>query len=150
LFVRLRNVDSFGALERIASMQLQAAFPLGIAAMIIHEAGHVAVALMLKVKVHQVGIRWRGLFIRRESGTTVQNLAVSLAGSGVNLWLALLFHSISHDFALCNLVVGVTNLLPISGSDGLRVLNLIGNLVHPPVAPETTNRRHATSSAQLK
>jgi Zn-dependent protease len=106
-------------------MQLQDALISSLAAMLLHEMAHVAVALALKVKVHQVGMNWSGPYIRRECGTAKQNLAITLAGPGVNLWLALLFHRISPNFALCNLIIGITNLLPISASDGSRALRLI-------------------------
>ncbi len=93
--------------------------------MLLHEMGHIASALALKVPIHQVGISWRGPYIRRQPGTAKQNFAITLAGPGVNLWLALVFHHISPNFALCNLVIGVSNLLPIPASDGTRALNLI-------------------------
>ena len=71
-------------------MSLQDALIFGIAAMILHEMAHVSVALALKAKVHQVGINWKGLYVRRAPGTVVENLAITLAGPGINLWLALL------------------------------------------------------------
>ncbi len=106
-------------------MRLTDALTFGLAAMLLHEMAHLAAALMLKVPIHQVGINWRGPYIRRRSGTARQNLAITLAGPGMNLWLALLFHHISPNFALCNLVLGVSNLLPIPASDGTRALHLI-------------------------
>jgi Zn-dependent protease len=106
-------------------MQIQDALIFAIAAMILHEMAHVVAALALKVKVHQVGINWRGPYIRRASGTAKQNLAITLAGPSINLWLALLFYRTSPNFALCNLVIGVTNLLPIPASDGSRALHLL-------------------------
>jgi hypothetical protein len=45
---------------RIAFVPLQDALIFGIAAMILHEMAHVSVALAVKVKVHQVGINWKG------------------------------------------------------------------------------------------
>lgn len=110
-------------------MHLQTALISSLAAMAFHEMAHVAVALAQGVKVHQVGINWRGPYIRRASGTAKQNLGITLAGPGINLCLALLFHSISPDFALCNLILGVTNLLPLPASDGSRAVKLLGNLV---------------------
>lgn len=108
-------------------MQVQDAVTYGLAATLLHEMAHLAVAVALKVKVHQVGINWRGPYLRRASGTTKQNLAITLAGPLSNLWLALLFYRVSPNFALCNLVIGITNLLPIPASDGSRALRLISN-----------------------
>lgn len=110
-------------------MHLQEALTFGIAAMILHEVGHVLTSLVLKVKVHQVGIHWKGLYIRRASGTAAQNLAITLGGPGMNLWLALLFYRMSPHFALCNLVIGIINLMPIQASDGSRALQLIGRWI---------------------
>jgi Zn-dependent protease len=106
-------------------MQLQEALLFGIAAMVLHEAGHVVAALALNVKVHKVGLHWKGPYIRRSSGTAAQNFVITLAGPGMNLWLALLFYRASPHFALCNLVIGVVNLMPIPASDGSRALQLI-------------------------
>lgn len=112
--------------------------------MFLHELGHVAAALVLKVKVHQVGISRKGAYIRREAGTAGQNLVITLAGPGLNLWVALLFHHVSPHLAYCNLVIGVVNLLPIPGSDGSRAFGLLGkslNLV-PVSHPEPAVERH--------
>ena len=106
-------------------MQLQEAVIFGIAAVALHETAHVAAALALKVKVHQIGINWKGPYIRRACGATTQNLAITLAGPGMNLWLAFMFHRISPDFAFSNLLIGVINLLPIPASDGSRALQLM-------------------------
>lgn len=116
-------------LKGTTTMQVQDALTFGIAAMILHEMAHVAVALALRVKVHQVGISLKGPYIRRASGTAIQNLAITLAGPGINICLALLLHRVSPNFALCNLAIGVTNLLPIPASDGSRALDLISKSV---------------------
>jgi hypothetical protein len=101
--------------RRITFMPLQNALILGIAAMILHEMAHVSVALALHVKVHQVGINWKGFYVRRASGTAVENLAITLAGPGINLLLALLLHHMYPHFALCHLAIGVRNLVNLSG-----------------------------------
>lgn len=106
-------------------MQLRDVIPAGIAALLLHEVAHVALALALRVKIYQVGVSWRGPYLRRECGTAKQNLAITLAGPGVNLWLSLLFQGLSPSFALCNLVIGVTNILPLPASDGARAFQLL-------------------------
>lgn len=111
-------------------MQFKDAILFGLAAMLLHEMGHMAAALALRVKIHQVGISRKGAYIRREAGTATQNFIITLAGPGTNLWLALLFQHISPHFALCNLVIGITNLLPLPASDGSRALELIRKSVH--------------------
>jgi Zn-dependent protease len=90
-----------------------------------HELAHIAAASALGVRVYQVGMSRRGPFIRREPGSTRQNLAITLAGPGVNLLLALTLHRTNPSFALNNLVLGICNLLPFPSSDGSRALSLI-------------------------
>ncbi len=106
-------------------MQISDALLSGTAAMLLHEMAHVAAALALRVKVHRIGINWRGPYVMREYGTARRNLSITLAGPGMNLALALLFHRIIPNFAFCNLIIGVTNLLPLPSSDGARALHLI-------------------------
>jgi hypothetical protein len=93
---------------------------LGLVSMLLHEAAHVTVALALGIKVKKVGIGWRGLFTVREAGTPRRNLIISLAGPVMNLALVFWWHW-NQDFGLSNLCCGIVNLLPIAGSDGVRV-----------------------------
>ncbi len=109
-------------------MQLRDVIPAGIAALLLHELAHIAIAIALRVKIYKVGVSLRGPYLRRECGTAKQNLAITLAGPGANLWLALFFHRVSPSFALCNLVIGVTNLLPLPASDGARAFQLLAAL----------------------
>lgn len=131
-------------------MQLQEAVIFGIAATALHEMGHVAAALALKVKVHRVGISRKGPYIRRACGTPTQNLAITLAGPGMNLWLAFMFHRVSPNFALCNLLIGVINLLPIPASDGSRVLQLMRKLISLSDGTVATTATPIISSAEVK
>jgi Zn-dependent protease len=96
-----------------------------ILALCLHELAHLAAAVAMDVRVYQVGMSWRGPFIRREPGTTGQNLTITLAGSGSNLLLAVICHHIHPMFALNNFVLGISNLLPFPSSDGSRALSLL-------------------------
>jgi Zn-dependent protease len=91
----------------------------------LHELAHIAAASALGVRVYQVGMSRRGPFSRRDPGSTSQNLAITLAGPGINLLLALILHRTSPSFALNNLVLGICNLLPFPSSDGSRALSLL-------------------------
>ena len=93
----------------------------GVAAMILHECAHVIAAAWVGIKVSSVGIRWKGIYTVREAGPPDKNLIVSLAGPATNLVLAFVW-GWQPDFALANICMGLCNLLPIRGSDGLRVL----------------------------
>jgi hypothetical protein len=93
----------------------------GIVAMALHEAGHVAVALMLGIKVKSFGINRKGVFLVREAGTPAKSLFISLAGPVTNLILMLLFWNWSSAFGMANFFFCFCNLAPIEGSDGLHV-----------------------------
>jgi Zn-dependent protease len=94
---------------------------IGVLAMVLHECGHIAAALMLGVHVKSVGLQWnKGLFTVRERGSHYQNLVIAMAGPLVNLlmvgtepWLPL--------FSMANFCYALGNMLPIEGSDGFRV-----------------------------
>jgi len=93
---------------------------LGVIAMALHEAGHLIAAPLTGVKIKNVGFSWKGLYTRREPGSAAQNMIVSLAGPFTNLVLLALW-PLSHKFGLANLCFAFFNMLPIEGSDGLRV-----------------------------
>lgn len=98
---------------------------LGIPAMILHECGHLAVALLCGVNVKKVGLSRRGLYTVREPGSKWINIAVSAAGPAVNLLLAISLWSALPQFAEVNLVACLYNLLPIPNSDGTRIMALL-------------------------
>jgi Zn-dependent protease len=96
---------------------------LGFTAMVLHECGHLVAAASLGVRVKRVGVMWnKGLFTVREQGTISQNLLIAAAGPFVNLllvasgpWYPVL--------GLANLCYALANMLPIEGSDGMRIAN---------------------------
>lgn len=92
-----------------------------VIALALHEAAHVIAAGALGVRVKRIGISWRGPYIVREPGVPRVNIWIALAGPVMNLLLAALFWTIAPIFAEINLVLGLSNLIPIQGSDGLRV-----------------------------
>jgi Zn-dependent protease len=93
---------------------------LGLAAMAVHEAAHVLVALAIGIKVKRIGLEWKGLYTIRDPGPPLKNLVVTLAGPLMNAILIVSWHWWP-VFGLANLIFAVVNLLPIAGSDGLRV-----------------------------
>lgn len=106
-----------------------------LAAILVHELAHIASALTLKVQVKQVGLSWKGPYIRRESGTMLQNLVITLAGPGMNLLLAAATFHINPVFAEYNIILGLFNLLPIPSADGRRALGLLRTLMTHSTAP---------------
>ncbi len=98
---------------------------LGIPAMLLHEFGHLAVALLCGVKVKKVGLSRTGLYTVREPGPKWANLCVSLAGPLFNLLLAIALRDALPTFAWVNLIACFYNLLPIPHSDGRRIVALL-------------------------
>ena len=94
---------------------------LGILGMALHEAGHLAAAFAVGVKVKNVGFCLKGMYTVREPGPPMKNLVISLAGPAVNLALVFTWPWF-HLFALANLCFTFFNLIPIKNSDGDRVL----------------------------
>ncbi len=93
----------------------------GALAMILHEAGHLSMALALGIKVKHVGLRWKGLYTIREVGSPARNLVATLAGPLTNAVLMAFWHW-SPTFGLANFCFALCNILPIEGSDGDRAL----------------------------
>jgi len=114
------------------TLQLQL-FASGLLAILLHESAHVLAAGLLGVKVKGCGISWRGAYIRREAGTAIQNVAISLAGPVANLLCVGCIFLVSWlgrcviSFAFVSLILGVHNLLPLPLTDGKRVLTLLRN-----------------------
>jgi len=98
---------------------------ISIPALILHECGHLAVALLCGVKVRTVGICITGLYTKRESGPRLANLLISFSGPLVNLLLAAALQSGLPAFARVNLIIGIFNLLPLPHSDGSRIIALL-------------------------
>jgi Zn-dependent protease len=117
-----------------------------VASILVHEVGHLVTAFVLRVKVKQIGITWKGPYIRRESGTPSRNLAITLAGPGVNILLALLTRHIYPGFALNNLVLGLFNLLPIHTFDGHRAFHAITAISSKPIFSQLAGGRARTGA----
>ncbi len=98
---------------------------MGIPAMLLHEFGHIAAALVCGVKVKKVGLSRTGLYTIREPGPKWANLCVSLAGPLFTLLLGIALRDALPTFAWVNCIACVYNLLPIPHSDGRRIVALL-------------------------
>jgi Zn-dependent protease len=103
------------------AVQILQGMGLGLGAMVLHEAAHVVTAMALGIDIKRVGLGWKGIYTVRSPGTPGKNLIISLAGPLTNLVLLSFWHW-SPTFGMANICMGVVNLLPIEGSDGLRIL----------------------------
>jgi hypothetical protein len=107
-------------LQSLALILVNAVF-----ACILHEAAHVAVASLFRIKVKNIGVSWLGFYTVREEAPPFDNMIVALAGPLANLvFAALLFlpqiKGEAWNLFLANLIVGGFNLLPFEKSDGTR------------------------------
>ena len=90
----------------------------------LHEAGHLLALRLTGIPVLALELRGSGAVIRAElPGDRREALALA-AGPGANLLLAALFWRLWPMFGLCNLCLGLANLLPLPGRDGGRLLRL--------------------------
>jgi len=111
--------------------------PLGVlmvASLLLHEIGHMITATLLRVRVHEFGLKLGGAYVRRaQAPRRREEILIAASGPLMNLLVVvpLIFvPRLGYQLALCNLVLGVVNLLPLPSSDGLRLLrNLSGWIV---------------------
>lgn len=108
--------------------------------MLAHELGHILAARHFRVPVRKIGFSWMGMYIQRARTTGWPEISVCLAGATMNLLLALAFWNVSYWFALCNLVFGIVNLLPITNSDGSHALVALQAMQAEPVAVKQPTR----------
>ena len=92
-------------------------------------------AAFLGVPVREFGLEIRGAYIKRARATCRRDeVLIAASGPLMNLLIAVPLMYIPHmgtQVALCNLALGVINLLPIPASDGMRILR---NLSAPTIA----------------
>lgn len=98
-----------------------------VLSLILHELGHVTMAMLLRVRVSEIGLRLKGAYIRRApAGHPYDEALIAFAGPMANFCLMVAFIYmpwIGHRLSLGNLAIGLINLLPIPASDGRRIWN---------------------------
>jgi Zn-dependent protease len=119
-----------------------------VASLLMHEAGHMLVAIKLGVPVREFGLRLSGAYNRRAYATNRRDeVLISMAGPLTNLCLAIPFlfvPGIGTQLALGNLALCVVNLLPIPSSDGLHILQ---TLLHSSLPGDITPKLGQHNSA---
>ncbi|MDT8067301.1 MAG: hypothetical protein ROO76_03965 [Terriglobia bacterium] len=139
----LRLEGTEGALVLAAGLAILSAVKLGsvgglsgggliIASLLLHELGHLAMAQALGVRVKAIGMCLKGAYLRRQRSPRARN-ELLIAASGPLANLVLYFWLRDGDLvlqwvALMNLVLAGSNLIPIPGTDGARILESVRDL----------------------
>jgi Zn-dependent protease len=93
--------------------------------LLLHEVGHLAMAQSLGVRVQAIGVCLKGAYLcRSKSQEPLFELLIAAAGPAANFLLFFWLrdgNSVAKWVALLNLVLALSNLLPIQSSDGLRI-----------------------------
>ena len=111
-----------------------------LAAVTIHEAGHLVMLRLLRVRVHKLRLGVTGAVIETDLLPYRKEIAVALAGPTVNGIMLLLFSSRAPLFALVNFCLLAYNLLPFYPMDGGRILRALLHLLLPERAALWTER----------
>lgn len=104
-----------------------------IVSSILHETGHIVALSCFSCKPKHISITPSDISISCDMSllSTGKEVLVNLSGPAINLTLSLFFgivlpgSKVFCQFALCNLVIGLFNLLPVTGLDGGNTLHLI-------------------------
>lgn len=105
---------------------------LTIICVLLHEFGHAFVAKLYGIRVKLIGMSILGAYtVRERSNRRSHEALTTMAGPLTNLMLFALFIVLSGKLAnyvaACNLILAVSNLVPIGPSDGLRLWRLYVN-----------------------
>jgi Zn-dependent protease len=100
-----------------------------VSSLLLHEGGHILAAIFLGVPVREFGLHIAGAYIRRARAATLQDeVLIAVSGPLMNFCLMLPLSFIpvlGPKLALCNLALGIVNLLPIPASDGMRIFRAL-------------------------
>jgi len=126
-----------GAALMLLILPLQWILAVAIAAAV-HEICHMVVLKICGVRIYGVQIGMGGAEIYTEPMTPGNELICALAGP-VGSFFLLLFLRTAPPIALCGLVQGLYNLLPVMPLDGGRVMNSLLIMLYPAGAERIMN-----------
>jgi Zn-dependent protease len=101
-----------------------------LGSLLAHEAAHTAAAIACGVRVKAIGLSAAGAYtIRSHSADRTIELLTALSGPLANLLLWVAFSGmpgvLANLLATCNLILGLSNLVPIRPTDGWRICRLL-------------------------
>lgn len=102
-----------------------------VTAVTLHEAGHLLLLRILKVRIHKLRLAASGAIIETEPLPYRKEIAVASAGPAVNAALLMLTARQAPMFALVNFCLFAYNLLPFYPLDGGRILRALLHLLLP-------------------
>ena len=115
-----------------------------LASILLHEIGHLLMAQVLGVKVRSVGFCFKGAYLQRsDSGSATSELLIAVAGPLVNLLLYACLQNgdaMLRWVAILNLVLAISNLVPLRGTDGARIYQSLQCLRRGDLAQERACR----------
>ena len=135
---------SAGALLLVALLAAVATLHLGfvtgvigaaliVISLLIHEAGHLFAARLCGVRVKAIGFCLKGAYLRRkDSKRAGAELLIAICGPLASLLMFLILRGdlpVLHWVAQLNLVVALSNLLPIPSTDGARIVRSLAALL---------------------
>ncbi len=112
--------------------------------LIIHELAHTAVARLLDVPVHGIGIKFKGAYtFRRYASRRLHDVLIAAAGpfaSLVLMFASFFVPNVGIWLAEWNCGIVVVNLIPFPGTDGYRILRTMfwpDFSIYQPKLPDT-------------
>ena len=100
----------------LAVIDTQGVMWMSLSAVAIHELGHIAAMLMMKIKIRQIRLCCCGILIRGDCCSDLKiSRIVAAAGPAANILPAYFSHG---TFKYIMLLTGIFNLIPIFGTDG--------------------------------
>jgi len=98
-----------------------------LAAVVIHELGHLAAMAVLSVETVKIELKASGIYIHRKEKilSSFKEGVVLLSGPAIGFAAAVLMKDKSHEFFRQSVILSAVNMLPIKGTDGGSLLRVL-------------------------
>ena len=144
--IQANCIYPFAFLWAITGAHFGARMGLGLVALVLgslalHEGGHAIAALLLDIPISAVGLCSKGAYLRRHKAPGAVEVAIAAAGPTLNLTVALLLWLLASRTEvvswtiMVNTVLGLSNFVPLPGSDGRRIIAALRAAAFPSATP---------------